>query len=172
MWVEELSCKLGYPNPSVRDTLPQSWFHAQMGIASMERVRVFFFQLNSVQFSLSVMSDCLWPHGLQHARVSVHVQLPEPTQTHVHIISDAIQPSYPLSSLSPRTFNLSQHQGLFQEDSTSHQVAKVLEFLQILRTETKWEKKDDSFFFTIPVSFPSFQPAKDTRLGNHWWSSV
>ena len=128
MWVEELSCKLGYPNPSVRDTLPQSWFHAQMGIASMERVRIFFFQLNSVQFSLSVMSNCLWPHGLQHARVSVHVQLPEPTQTHVHIISDAIQPSYPLSSLSPRTFNLSQHQGLFQEDSTSHQVAKVLEF--------------------------------------------
>ena len=41
-------------------------------------------------------------------------QLPEPTQTHVHCVSDAIQPSHPLLSYSPPTFNLSQHQGLFQ----------------------------------------------------------
>ena len=58
----------------------------------------------------------------------VHHQLPELTQTHVHPVSDAIQPSYPLSSLSPSAFNLSQHQGLFQWVSSSHQVAKVLEF--------------------------------------------
>ena len=45
---------------------------------------------------------------------SIHYQLPEPTQTHVHCIGDAIQPSHPLSSPSPPTFNLSQHQGLFQ----------------------------------------------------------
>ena len=44
----------------------------------------------------------------------VHHQLPEPTQTHVHYISEAIQPSHPLSSPSPPTFNLPQHQGLFQ----------------------------------------------------------
>ena len=44
----------------------------------------------------------------------VHHQNPVPTQTHVHRVSDAIQPSHPLSSLSPPTFNLSQHQGLFQ----------------------------------------------------------
>ena len=52
---------------------------------------------------------------------------PEFAQTHVHWISDAIQPSHPLSSPSPPAFNLSQHQGLFQWVSSSHQVAKVLE---------------------------------------------
>ena len=56
----------------------------------------------------------------------VHHQLPEFTQTHVHWVGDAIQPSHPLSSPSPPTFNLSQHQGLFQWVSSSHQVAKVL----------------------------------------------
>ena len=45
---------------------------------------------------------------------AVHHQLPEPTQTHVHRVSDAIQPSHPLWSPSPPAFNLSQHQGLFQ----------------------------------------------------------
>ena len=58
----------------------------------------------------------------------VHHQLPELTQTHVHRVSDAIHPSHPLSSPSPPTFNLSQHQGLFQCISSLHQVAKVLEF--------------------------------------------
>ena len=58
----------------------------------------------------------------------VHHQLPEFTQTHVHWVGDAIQPSHPLSSPSPPAFNLSQHQGLFQWVSSSHQVAKVLEF--------------------------------------------
>ena len=55
----------------------------------------------------------------------VHHQLPEFTQTHVHRVSDAIQPSHPLSSPSP-ALNLSEHQGLFQRVSSSHQVAKVL----------------------------------------------
>ena len=58
----------------------------------------------------------------------VHHQLPELTQTHVHHISDAIQPSHPLLSPSPPAFNLSQHQGLFQWVNYSQQVAKVLEF--------------------------------------------
>ena len=57
----------------------------------------------------------------------VHHQLPEFTQTYVHQVSDAIQPSHPLSSPSP-PFNLSQHLGLFKWVSSSHQVAKVLEF--------------------------------------------
>ena len=65
--------------------------------------------------------DCSTP-GLP-----VHHQLPEFTQTHVHWVSDAIQPSHPLLPPSP-AFNLSQHQGLFQWVSSSHQVAKVLEF--------------------------------------------
>ena len=58
----------------------------------------------------------------------VHHQLPEFTQTHVHWVSDAIQPSHPMSSPSPPTFNLSKHQGLFKWVSSSHQVAKILEF--------------------------------------------
>ena len=58
----------------------------------------------------------------------VHHQLPEFTQTHAHRVCDAIQPSHPLSSPSPPALNLSQHQGLFQWVSSSHQVAKVLRF--------------------------------------------
>ena len=53
----------------------------------------------------------------------VHHQLPEFTQTHVHWVGDAIQPSHPLSSPSPPTFSLSQHQGLFKWVNSSHQVA-------------------------------------------------
>ena len=66
--------------------------------------------------------DCSTP-GL-----SVHYQLLGLTQTHVHRVSDAIQPSHPLSSPSPPTFNLSQHQSLFQWVNSSHEVSKVLEF--------------------------------------------
>ena len=58
----------------------------------------------------------------------VHHELLELTQTHVHRVGDAIQPSHPLSSPSSLAFNLSQHQGLFQWVSSSHQVAKLLEF--------------------------------------------
>ena len=57
----------------------------------------------------------------------VHHQLLEPTQTHVHQVSDAIQPSLPLSSPSP-ALNITQHQGLFQGVSSLDEVAKVLEF--------------------------------------------
>ena len=57
-----------------------------------------------------------------------HHQLPELAQTHVHPVSDTIQPYHPLSSPSHPIFNLSQHQGLFQWVSSSHRVAKVLEF--------------------------------------------
>ena len=58
----------------------------------------------------------------------VHHQLPEFTQTHIHWVSDAIQPSHPLSSPSPPAPNPSQHQSLFQWVNHSHEVAKVLEF--------------------------------------------
>ena len=58
----------------------------------------------------------------------VHHQLPEFTQTHVHWVGDAIQPSHPLSSPSPPALNLSQHQGPFKWVSSSHHVAKALEF--------------------------------------------
>ena len=58
----------------------------------------------------------------------VHHQLPEFTETQVHQVSDAIQPSHPLSSPFPPAPNPSQHQGLFQWINSSHEVAKVLEF--------------------------------------------
>ena len=58
----------------------------------------------------------------------VHHQLPKFSQTHVHQIGDAIQPSHPLSSLSPPALNPSQHQGLFQRVNSSHELAKILEF--------------------------------------------
>ena len=70
--------------------------------------------IRSDQISRSVVSDSLRPHELQHARPPVHYQLPEFTQTHVHRVSDAIQPSHPLSSPSPPAPNPSQQQGLFQ----------------------------------------------------------
>ena len=62
---------------------------------------------------------------------------PEVTQTHVHWVSDAIQPSHPLSSPSPPAFNFSQHQGLFQWVGSSHLVAKVLE-LQLQLESFQW----------------------------------
>ena len=72
-----------------------------------------------VFISCSVMSDFLWPHGQQHARL-INC-LPEFTQTYVHWFDDAIQPSQPLLSPSPFALNLSKHQGLFQWVSSSHQ---------------------------------------------------
>ena len=63
-------------------------------------------------------------------------------QTHVHWVSDAIQPSHPLSSPSPSAFNLSQHQGLFQWVSSLHQVAKVLEF-QLQHQSFQWIFRTD-----------------------------
>ena len=82
---------------------------------------------SSLQFSW-VVSDSLQPHGLSMPGLPVHHQLTEFTQTHVLWVSDAIQPSHPLLSPSPPTFNLSQHQGLFQWVSSSHQVAKFWSF--------------------------------------------
>ena len=83
------------------------------------------FQFSSVArlcLALGDPMDCSTP-GLP-----IHHQLPELTQTHVHLVSDAIQPSHPLSSPSPSAFSLSQPQGLFKTVGFLHQVAKVLEF--------------------------------------------
>ena len=87
-------------------------------------------KLPNLPFS-SVAQSCLTlcsPMDCSTLGFPVHHQLPELAQTHVHQVSDAIQPSHPLSTSSPPAFNLSQHQGLFQGVSSSHQVAKVLEF--------------------------------------------
>ena len=84
----------------------------------------------SVQFS-SVAQSCLTlcdPMNRSTPGLPVHHQLPEFTQTQVHWVSDAIEPSHPLSSPSPPAPNHSQHQSLFQWVNSSHEVAKVLEF--------------------------------------------
>ena len=88
----------------------------------------YIIQFSSVQFSRSVVSDSLRTHELQHSRPPCPSHLPEFTQTHVHRVGDAIQPSHPLLSPSPLAPNPSQHQSLFQWVNSSHEVAKVLEF--------------------------------------------
>ena len=89
-----------------------------------------WYSFSSVQFS-SVTESCptlcdLMNHSMPG--LPVHHQHPEFTKTLVHWVSDAIQPSHPLSSPSPPAPNPSQHQSLFQSVSSSHEVAKVLEF--------------------------------------------
>ena len=91
----------------------------------------------SVQFSRSVVSDSLRPHGLQH-------QHSEFTQAHVHWVGDALQPSQSLSSPSPPAFNISQHQGPFKWVS-SHQVAKILEF-QLQHQSFQWIFRTDFLY--------------------------
>ena len=86
--------------------------------------------ISSVQFS-SVAQSCptLWdPMNRSTPGLPVHHHLPEFTQTHVHRVRDAIQPSHPQSSPSPPAPSPSQHQSLFQWVNGSHEVAKVLEF--------------------------------------------
>ena len=88
------------------------------------------FIILSVQFS-SVAQLCPTlcdPMNHSTPGLPVHYQLPEFTQTHVHRVGDAIQPSHPLSSPFPPTPNPFQHQSLFQWVNSSHEVAKVLEF--------------------------------------------
>ena len=83
-----------------------------------------------VQFS-SVPQSCLTlcnPMDCSRPGLPIHHQLLEPTQTHVHWVGDAIQPCHPLSSPSPLIFKFSPHQDLFKWVSSSHQVAKLLEF--------------------------------------------
>ena len=79
----------------------------------------------------SVTQSCLTPcdpMNYSMPSLPVHHQLPEFTQTHVHRVRDAFQPSHPLSSSSPPAPNPSQHQSLFQWVNSSQEVAKVLDF--------------------------------------------
>ena len=82
------------------------------------------------QFSSVAQSCPTLCNPMNHSMpgLPVHHQLPEFTQTHVHRVGCAIQPSHPLSSPSPPAPNPSQHQSLFQWVNSSHEVAKVLEF--------------------------------------------
>ena len=97
--------------------------------------------LSSVQFTQSCPTLCD-PMDCSTQGFPVHHQLPEFIQAHVHWVSDAIQPSHPLSSPSSPALNLSQHQGLFKWVSSSYQVAKVLEF-QLQHQSFQWTFRTD-----------------------------
>ena len=106
--------------------------------------RQLFYLSDSVQFS-SVAQSCPTlcdPMNLSTPGLPEHHQFPESTQTHVHQIGDAIQPSHPLPSPSPPAPNPSQHQGLFQWVNSSHEVAKVLEF-QLQHQSFQWTPRAD-----------------------------
>ena len=97
---------------------------------SSTHFKIQLINVSSVQFS-SVTQSCPTlcdPMNSSTPGLPVHHQLPEFTQTHVHQVGDAIQPSHLLLSPSPPAPNPSQHQGLFQLVNSSHEVAKVLEF--------------------------------------------
>ena len=94
--------------------------------------------LSQLKFKFSPATLC----DPMDCSLSVHHQLPEFTKTHVHWVHDAIQPSHPLSSPSPPTFNLSQQKGLFTWVSSSHQVAKVLEF-HLQHQSFQWTPRTD-----------------------------
>ena len=103
--------------------------------------------VHSVQFS-SVTQLCTTlcdPMNHSMPGLPVYHQLQEFTQTHVHGVSDAIQPSHPQSSPSPPTFNLPQHQGLFKLVSSLHQVAKLLEF-QLQHWSFQWIFRTDFLY--------------------------
>ena len=118
--------------------------------------------LHSVQFIHSVVSNSLWPHGLQHARLPIHHQLLEFMQTHAHWVSDAIQPSHPLFSPSSPAFNLSQQQGLYKW--VSFQWVFSNESVLCIRWPKYWSF---SFSISLPVNIQDWFP-----LGWTSWISL
>ena len=100
-----------------------------------QRLSIYYF--SSVAQSCPTLCD---PMNCSTPGLPVHHQLPESTQTHVHWVGDAIQPSHPLSY--PPALNLSHHQGLFKWISSSHQVAKVLEF-ELQHQSFQWTPRTD-----------------------------
>ena len=103
---------------------------------------VSFSAFSSVQFSCSVVSNPLQPHELQHARPPCPSPTPRVYPYTCPSVGDVIQPSYPLSAPSTPALNLSQHQSLFKWVSSSHQVAKVLEF-QLQHQSFQWTPRTD-----------------------------
>ena len=102
-------------------------------------------QFSSIQFSSVAQSCPTLCNPMNRSStpgLPVHHQLPEFTQTHVHRVGDAIQPSHSLLSPSSPVPNPSQHQGLFQWVNSSHEVAKVLEF-QLQHQSFQWTPRTD-----------------------------
>ena len=100
-----------------------------------------------------------------------HHQLWVLTQTHVIRVGDAILPFHPLSSPSPSAFNLSQHQGLFQWVSSSHQVAKVLEF-QLQHQSYQWTLRTDLLYDGLVGSPCSLRDSQESSPTPQFKASV
>ena len=101
-----------------------------------------FYKYQSVQFSHSVLSNSLWPHGQQHARPPCPSPTPRACSNSCLLRWWCHPIPHSLSSPSPPAFNLSQHQGLFKWVSSSHQVAKVLD-LQLQHQFFQWIFRND-----------------------------
>ena len=101
----------------------------------------------------------------------VHHQLPEFTQTHVHQVGDAIQPSHPLSSPSPPALNPSQHQSLFQWVNSSNEVAKVLEF-QLQHQSFQWTPRTDLLLNALFGSPCSPRDSQESSLNHSSKASI
>ena len=113
------------------DSVIYLYFHAKPYLRCYGFIMCFNISWGSVQLSSVAQSCPTLCDSMNRSTpgLPVHHQLPEFSQTHVHRVSDAIQPSHPLSSSpSPPAPSPSQHQSLFQWVNSSHEVAKVLEF--------------------------------------------
>ena len=111
-----------------RKFLGHLWVCTYWGGTTLRCSKSMFLSMVLFRFSIQSLSLTLWdPMDCSTPSFPVHHQLLELVQTHVHRVGNAIQPSHPLSSPSPPSFNFSQHQGLFQWVSSSHHVAKVSE---------------------------------------------
>ena len=129
--------------------------------------------MNSSVQSLCHVQLCN-PMNCSMPGLPVHHQLTEFTQTHIHRVSDAIQPSHPLSSPSPPALNLSQHQDLFKWVSTLHQVAKVLEF-QLQHQCFQWTPRADLLqngLVGYPWSLRDSQEFSNTTVQNQQFFST
>ena len=128
------------PSPSIFRACSKSISGQPSSMAHHPTLHSQLFLTVLMLFSLPVISNSLWPHGLKHAGFPVPHHLPKCAQVHVHCISNAIQPSHPLTPSSPSALNLSQHEGLFQWVGCSHQMTKILElqhqsFQQVFRAD-------------------------------------
>ena len=156
MWETRVQ-SLGQEDPLEKEMEPHSiilawripWREEPGRLQSMGSQRVRYnwatslhFQFSSVQFIPQLCPTLCNPMDYSTPGFPVHHQLPEIIQTQDHWVSDVIQPSHPLSSPFPSTFNLSQHWGLFKLISSMHQEAKVLEF-QYQHESFQWVVRTD-----------------------------
>ena len=133
------SCETSSKCKEFMGTMWYTWLYILCLSRYHSSIQHYFSLCCSVVKSCPTLSD---PVDCSTPGFPVLHQLSELAQTHVHWVSDAIQPSHPLSSPSPAAFCLFQRQGLFQWVGSSHQVAKVLE-LQLQPQSFQWIPSTD-----------------------------